>query len=366
VAGRVGDTVRLLELDTSLVRSLSGHRGPVTWVRFSPDGTRLVSGSEDTTGLVWDLARVRAEIPATRAERDWFKPDVASGGNIRALVGPEHELLWASTSSLGRWDLRRHAPLYRQLGVARPILAVALSPDGRLVATAGPRADAGSIQLWDAHTGARLRTLPVRDEVKALTFSPDGKQLAALVSQAHKPRLLTFEVAKAEPRLSLRAGRYECLAWSAGGLLAVSGQDKAIELLEAATGELRRTLAGLEQAWACGFSPDGKTLAVAGRSGVTLLDVESGRTAQRFATSDGEGVIELAFAADGSRLAGRGGLLGGPNRAPPLLYVWDLRTPRELQRWAPSGSGVTSISLSPDGKYLVAGQSGRVRTWNLP
>src|SRR5437588_473831 len=46
--------------------SLEGHRGEVTAVAFSPDGTRLVSGGADNAALVWDVTRLRpAKAPAS-------------------------------------------------------------------------------------------------------------------------------------------------------------------------------------------------------------------------------------------------------------------------------------------------------------
>src|SRR5262249_25101151 len=52
------------------IGSFTGHPGPVGSLNFAPDGGRLVSGSNDTTALVWDVApmRDRLTIPAATLE----------------------------------------------------------------------------------------------------------------------------------------------------------------------------------------------------------------------------------------------------------------------------------------------------------
>src|SRR5262249_47321758 len=46
----------------------TGHGGPVNTVAWSPDGKRLASGSDDTTVLVWDTSRLKAEPPTTHGK----------------------------------------------------------------------------------------------------------------------------------------------------------------------------------------------------------------------------------------------------------------------------------------------------------
>jgi RNA polymerase sigma factor (sigma-70 family) len=76
----VGDShdVRLWDLATGRrTARLTGHRGDVRALVFSPDGTRLASGSEDTTALVWEVPAPVPEpgaqpaLPAERLEKLW-------------------------------------------------------------------------------------------------------------------------------------------------------------------------------------------------------------------------------------------------------------------------------------------------------
>src|SRR5947207_6108834 len=93
--------------------------------------------------------------------------------------------------ALMRWTLLRS--LTFEDGI---LSAVAFSPDGKLLAGGSYN---GTIRLWDAASGKRLRTLPARAGVVSdLAFSPDGKMLAA----AHDERVVdlwdarTYRMAK--------------------------------------------------------------------------------------------------------------------------------------------------------------------------
>jgi WD40 repeat protein len=58
-AGGATGKIYLWEVNTTKVRAvLTGHRNTVTSLDFSPDGTRLISGSYDTTALIWDLTGI--------------------------------------------------------------------------------------------------------------------------------------------------------------------------------------------------------------------------------------------------------------------------------------------------------------------
>jgi RNA polymerase sigma factor (sigma-70 family) len=77
-------TIHLLEVASGRERRrLAGHRGQVLALAFSADGRRLLSGSQDTTALIWDLAgRSSATLPVGEVQALWA--DLANEDAARA------------------------------------------------------------------------------------------------------------------------------------------------------------------------------------------------------------------------------------------------------------------------------------------
>jgi RNA polymerase sigma factor (sigma-70 family) len=152
--------IRVLDTRTGKeVARLSGHLGAVRALGFSPDGRRLVSGSADTTALVWDVAgleqaaqRPTSELGAERLESLWKKllePDAGQAYEaVETLAGSPKEavpflkkqmagLLWADPRKVPQlitdldnelFDVRENASMdLAELGQAAvPLLRKAL------------------------------------------------------------------------------------------------------------------------------------------------------------------------------------------------------------------------------------------------
>lgn len=76
VGGSYDPTIHLWEVTTGQPRHhLRGHQGRIFTLMFSADGKRLVSGSADTTALLWDLTGAHAEAkplrPPLEVSRRW-------------------------------------------------------------------------------------------------------------------------------------------------------------------------------------------------------------------------------------------------------------------------------------------------------
>jgi WD40 repeat protein len=156
-----------------------------TSLAFSPDCTRLAAGNSQGQIGIWDTARTGTEKFLIESKE----------GNSRAAV---HSLVFhadgksvvaiADDGNLKRWDTATGNLLTTiALGDPQQLLATALTPDGKLAASAHRNA---MIHLWNVETGALARSFSLAGStsVMALRLSKDGKQLAAGISESTTTR----------------------------------------------------------------------------------------------------------------------------------------------------------------------------------
>ncbi|MGE0034439.1 MAG: c-type cytochrome [Xanthobacteraceae bacterium] len=157
-------TARLWSLDGGDVRVLEGHGDNVNGVAFTPDGRAVLTAGYDATLRVWPLTGGGA--PAV----------VALPAALNSVaVAPDGEI--AAGGADGALYLRAPDGADRaRVEVAQmPLIAVAVSPDGRLIAAAGIR---GSVAIVERPTRKLVRTLVGPGlPVWSAAFFPDSRTL---------------------------------------------------------------------------------------------------------------------------------------------------------------------------------------------
>ncbi len=179
------------------LQNLNGQRSPLleySYVAFAPDGKSLASGHVYGLVRIWDMATRRETRHFRGPETDAFV-HLSYAADNQLLVGwGETIRLWKTDTgkqplftnwgeSMGLWKTETAKPL-RSFGeqAEMRIATVALSPDGRMLASGSSGATGGDdqVHLWETATGAERCKLAGHEyAVSAAAFSPDGRTLAS-------------------------------------------------------------------------------------------------------------------------------------------------------------------------------------------
>ena len=330
------------------VITLKGHDNEIRLLAFSPDGKRLASAAVDKrtflgvaemkTRKVWDLATGREIVTINH--------DLKPGYQWSLLFSPDGtRLASGSLNALKIWDATTGQEVRSIDGLFGPITVdIAFSPDGKRLAAGSQN---GTAMVWDATTGQELFTLKGHiSPVWSVSFSPDGKRLATGSKDATAK---VWEMATGKEIGAFKGHRGDVwnVAYSPDGMRLASGStDKTVKIWDAtalAEGRTIKTDTGF--VYAVEFSPDGKRLAAAGSDSDSVWDVATGQQTLTLKSSSGFGE-NVAFSPDGKQMV--------TDSQDGTIRIWDAASGQEIRSFKEK-SGIGNLAFSPDGKVLVFG-----------
>jgi len=275
------------------------------------------------------------------------------------------------------------------------VYTVTFSPSGRILASGGQD---GAINLWDPISGRQLASFAAhRSCVNALAYSPNG-QLLASGSCDGTAKVWDADTNEIKHTLTGHNGEIRCLAISPDGtLLVTGGDDRHAKVWDLASGELIRTLSAEDEtvdsiAWnfdrqqifgstathsiswnlqdgstkrvlsaltnCCAASTATTDVALALRSGITLIYNELGDVSFELPGHANGGAASLAFSSDGKWLVS-----GGHDRT---VRIWGLASVPCRQLFVGHTGRAQSVAWSPDNQMIASGGfDGTIRIWKI-
>lgn len=400
------DDTELIDYCVTETQCLVGHTGEINSVKYSPDGTKIVSTSRDGTIRVWNVTNGQelmsckhrnadvlgyhyytsaafssdaSRIIATSMQREICILDAASGKVLNCWAANKYScpffidisptdacIITASDREIELWDAST-GKLIKNLCEdidGEFVRSVAFSPDGKKIVSAG---DDKNVYIWDAETGEQLEVFKGHiDIVLSAVFSPDSKHV---VSASADKTIRIWDVETSAESLKDADGN-DVITYSANyspdGTLIASRcrvpeyNNDVLSICNPKTFRIENILGDCDDyLHFTSFSPDGKQIAYPSPSD-TIIQVVDVKTKQIISSLNRQTTYDMIQSIDFSPTGQRIVCASFDG-----VYIWDVTTRKKQTIFEEDDVHFNSSAFSPDGKYIVASSSDNcVRVWD--
>lgn len=290
---------------------LEGHGGPVRAIAADDAQGRVLTGSFDTTAILWTL-RPDAATKVLRFH---------SGGVNAVALLPDNRLATAGEDGrIAIWAEPYAEPITVLTGHEAPIVALSQSPDGRLL---GSAAWDGTARIWtlDAATPARVLSGHTGN-VNGVGFLPGGE-----IATVGYDATLRIWPPSGPARVTTFPAALNALAVLPDGRLALGGSDGEVRLVAPASGVVEASRS-VSQTPVIALAANDRFVAASGLSGAVAILGTVDLAPERTLVGPGLPVWSLAFAAGTDTL-----FTGGSDG---VVRRWDAATGRSFDAGPPS------------------------------
>jgi WD40 repeat protein len=287
------------------------------------------------------------------------------GDNLHCLAFSSDGTMLASGGRDVRvWNTATGKECYGRAGDARPTFALAISSDGKLLASFS--ADS-VVQVHDLKNGKPLASFPKAGwRVAFGIFAPDSKQLLSAGSD-FALHFWDVSTGKDVRAFAIHPGSINAFSLSRDGeRAATTCADGIIRIWEVASGKEVQHISGQNGMAGIALTPDGKNVAAEVdvdvhrlRHAIQLWDATTGAKVRQFQSDHLGWHCALAFSGDGKWLAATG---GGFQRT---IILWDAATGKQIYTLDTHQEPVRSLAFSPNSKTLASGGDSTIRLWDL-
>jgi WD40 repeat protein len=321
--------------------TVHGHSNQVTHVEFSRDGNLLLTAGIDGTARIW-LVSNGGSVTVLRSPRGVTVPDAAFSPDENAVVTA------GSDGAARLWDAADLQPLWTSL---KPVVTASFAPGGRRIVAGG---DDGTARVL-TDSGRLLLRLPHPDPVRGAVFTPDGR---LVLTDDSTGELREWNASSGTLVRSARDVSAGPLALSHDGrYMTAPTTDGSIGVWSVSTlRRLRRFTRG-GPFTATAFSPDGRLIGAAGKSGLARLVAAGTGAVVHLLPGHREPVTGIAFSDDGRLVV--------TSSRDSTARIWDVATGAQTELLSGNSGSVQAASFSPDGRWVVTAGPVRAGIWDV-